>query len=215
MKAKIPSGIFLALLSLAGADTGWAITLGLSPASQTITAGNPFDVDVVISGLHAPDPDEILSGYDINISYDASMLTATGVDFGSFLGGLSDSLQDPDFTTAGLFNIFEVSFLSDLDLDTLQGDSFTLATLHFTAKTAGTSALTITNADLTGFSDLSTTFPNPLTVDQYANSGVTVEPRTAVPEPASWALMGAGFIAGLAHKRRQRAARGQHFKNIG
>jgi hypothetical protein len=125
-----------------------AISLDLQPAAQAVSAGDSLQVDVVISGLTSAN--EIVSAFDLDVTYDPSVLQATGVTFGTLLGdaaSLWDILLDPtmsydaitDFNLlSGRVDFAELSVLGDEDyLASLQGDGFSLATLSFRALAGG------------------------------------------------------------------------------
>ena len=116
-----------------------AVMIGFSPSSITVNVGDTFDVDVVISDLFASS--EIVSAFDLDVTYDAAILNATAVSFGSYLDdAFGLSLQDAEFTL-GRIDFSELSFLSDSYLLAIQPDSFTLATMSFEALAAGVSSL--------------------------------------------------------------------------
>ena len=64
-----------------------AISINIVPSTQTVQNGDAVSADVVISGLTSAN--EIVSAYELNIGYDASILDATSVTFGSYLDDLS------------------------------------------------------------------------------------------------------------------------------
>ena len=99
-----------------------AITIGFSPASQTVEVGDTVLVDVVISDLAG----EIVSAYDLDVTYDASILSATDVTFGTFLGDefFFEVFNDFDLSVPGVVDFAQLSLLSDFELAALQPDSF-------------------------------------------------------------------------------------------
>ena len=119
----------LAAAQLAGA----AITLSFSPSSASFSDGDTFDVDLVIAGLNAGAPPAV-GAFDLNIAYDAALLTAVGVTFGTSLGDLAlEALSASDIATPGNVNVAEVSLLDTATLISTQLASFKLATISFTA----------------------------------------------------------------------------------
>ncbi len=207
MKKLILSGAVLTALSFGVSNPVYAITISLLPATQTTTVGSPFDVQIQISGLRTLDPSEVLSAFGMDVSYDSSLLSATGIVFGDLLGGgTGDSVAFFDWTTtADLFTLNETSLLSDSDLTSLQSDSFTLATLHFTAANEGVGSLAIQNISLAGHTPVGSTFPSDLNdpTAQTVGAEVINQPRhSVVPEPAILALMIVGFLVPFLSKRK-------------
>ncbi len=126
------------VLVFAGLPAG-AVTIGFAPATQNVPSGGLFTVDVVVSGLAG----EVVSAYDLDLVYDASILSATTVSFGPLLGdvGASEVFNDFDLTSAGVADFAQLSLLSDGGLQGLQPDGFVLATIGFQAVGLGTSPL--------------------------------------------------------------------------
>jgi hypothetical protein len=172
----------LVLASLCLPRPAPAFTIGFVPASQTVSLGDPVSVQIVVSGLHDAEPDEIVSGFDLDILYDSAILAALGVSFGAELGGPLDSFQDFDLSLAGTIDLAEFSFLDDATLDGLQADSVVLATLSFTATGLDTSALLIVQDGdfvLTGRAD-GGGIPQPL-VPLSVQSGSITAARAGAP----------------------------------
>lgn len=189
----LPVVIALAL----GMPAAQAFTLSVVPQSATTPVGSSFSVDVVASGLGAGSAPS-LGGYDLDVSFDASVLSFANVAWGTGLDvhGSGLNIQLPDSSTAGLVNLFEVSFDSGSDLDLLQGDAFTLFTVTFNANAPGTSALTLSQRG-----PLSDAAGNALTAD-FNNASVTVAP---VPLPAAAWLFASGLAGAMGFARRRSA----------
>ena len=175
-------------------STASAIMIDFLPSSTSVEVGAAFDVDVVISDLIAAG--EIVSAYDLTVSYDNTSILATGVIFGSLLDDPlfpGFTLQDSDLTTAGQVNFAELSFLFDFELAAQQPDSFTLATLSFDALSAGSSLLLFEPDPNFGI-DIKGNAANVLAVTAGIGSVTVNEPVVAVPEPSSLSLFGLALL---------------------
>lgn len=163
--------------------TAQAISVNLVPSTQNAFLGNSIDVAVTISDLGngiAPS----LSTYDLDISFNSNILDFSSATFGDpVLGnqldlsgfGTDTEIKEPSL---GVINIFELSLSFPDDLNNLQADSFTLATLTFDTIAIGTSPLNISIVDL------GDAFGEPLTGEE-GSSSVTVSSKPInVPEPS-------------------------------
>jgi outer membrane autotransporter protein len=128
-----------------------AITLGFFPSSANVTVGDPFSVELRISDI---DNNSAIGDYDLNINFESSSLSiipreGEGVVFGNELrqSGV-ESLRDVNLVGNGQLNIAEVSLNSAGDLNALQSDEFTVATLNFTADAPGVSQLDVDVSDI-------------------------------------------------------------------
>jgi hypothetical protein len=172
-----------------------AMSIGFQSAAQTIDLGDIFTVDVVVSGLASTN--EIASAFDLDVTYDAGIVAATGVTFSTLLG--DPALFEADngsILTSGRIDFWGLSYLSNAELQGRQSDSFSLATLSFQALGAGTTNLlfdpvTPPGIDVVGING------NRLSVDVNAASITVAGQPNPVPEPSTiWmCLLGFGALA--------------------
>lgn len=188
---------FVCLITVLGflqLGTASAALLSFSPSSQSVSLGDNVSVDLRISELG----DEILTGFDLNISFDDSILGFQSFTFGSGLDlfGLG-SIQDVDDSLPGLVNVFEISFESDDDLKDFQPNDFILGTFNFSALSIGTSALSIT-APLFGVALVGELASE---LDMQVQDGSV----SVVPIPAAIWLFGTGLIGLVGFSKRGKA----------
>jgi len=130
---------WLAVCGAFAAPAG-AVSIGFDPDSQSLMLGSTAQVDVVFSDLGG----EVISAYDLDISYDPAVLDASGVLFSTALGDefFFEVFNDFDLSTAGVVDLAQLSLLSDAELLALQGgDSVAVATLFVDAIGVGTTEL--------------------------------------------------------------------------
>jgi hypothetical protein len=169
----------------------FAITIGFEPASQVVPVGDPASIELRISGLGSGAAPS-LGIFDVSVSFDPTILSFSAVSFGDpVLGDQLDlfalgSITVVDAGVPGTVRLFELSLDLPSDLDTLQADTFTLATLSFDTLQVGTSPLALSVAALGDANGQS------LTAD--LEKGLV----SAVPEPQA-ALV---FLVGLLVARR-------------
>jgi general secretion pathway protein D len=170
------------LLSPAGAFADAVLSVS-SPAS--VPQGSAFAVDVNVTG--AAD----LFAFQLDLAFDPSVLSASGITEGTFLNG-----GDPSTTFFIPGTIDNVAGTISLNADSLlsavsgvNGDG-TLLEFDFTALAPGSSALTIQNEIL---QDSSLAIVN----DTVSNGSVTVTASGPVPtpEPSSLIFLAISFVA--------------------
>ena len=175
-----------------------ALRLDLAPSSAQAQIPGTITLSLIASDL----ADQIVSSYDIAISYDP-FLTALGLQFGAVLGGPADSLSGSDLSVLGSVTLFEVSLLGDDDLQALQGDSVTLATLTFAAASPGISSLQFDAVLMTGAADPGHPTTPSILDPTLGGARIEVVPGV-VPEPGSLALLLAALFASTPVLRRRR-----------
>jgi len=187
-------GILCTFLMLQGQS--WAVSLTFNPLDSSILIGESIDIDIVISGMENDD----LGAFDFNVHFDDTILTFDDYVMGSELGviapldPLADAVDDSwGDLGGGIVNLAEVSYLWDLSS---QPESFSVATLSFTAISIGTSTLV--------FSD-SIFYPGDFWGDLLSPTLETgsVSVSAPIPEPATLLLFGSGLLGLAALRRRQ------------
>ena len=194
MKIKQAS-ILVVILAFLSATPATSATLELVPDMTTVGLGDALFIDIVVSELGdgiAPS----VGDFDFDITYDDTILTATDVEIGGFLGDLDflEAIGGFDLSTSGVVDLFEVSFLFDFELDALQPASFTLATLSFEAIGLGMSTLDFTQVIL------GDSFAQP--IDTTVTGG-----SVSVPLPPTLWLFGSSLLALVGFSKRKAQVR--------
>jgi len=115
-----------------------AINVGITGAPATVTAGDTFQIEIVVSDI----VNEIISAWDIDVAFDSALLSNDSATFNDAPMGGADSDFEA-FLDPGLTDAFLVSYLSDAELRALQcpggacGPILTLVSLNFTALADG------------------------------------------------------------------------------
>ena len=177
----------LAVATVTGANA--APLISFSPVTQNVNIGDTAFVNLVISGLAG---DEEIGSFDVDVTYNGSVVGFVGYTLGTGLGSGVDYIDLSLGDLGGSIDIAVLSLLDELALKPLQGGSFVLATLEFTALANGTSPLVYAQSIFADGAGLD------LVVD--ADTGSI---KVGVPEPASLLLLGAGAAALALRRRRQ------------
>jgi hypothetical protein len=173
-----------------------AVSLKVLPTVQTVNIGESFDIDIEVSDLgdlRSPS----LSGFDLNLSFDNTILIFNSFSFGDpvngDLVGLTPDTRIIDIQTSfGLVSFAEVSLDDTADLNNVQPATFILGRANFRAVRAGTSQLAL-GVGANGLLDENTSLL--LLTEDPTNSSVIVT-GTQVTEPnLSW--LGLGLTIGL------------------
>jgi hypothetical protein len=177
-----------------------AVTISFVPTSTTVDVGDSVDIDVVISGLALDE--EIVSAFDLDVDYDLSIVNATGVTFGPYLGLPPDEVFQDFFLSPGFIDFFAVSSLKDNELAILQpDDSFVLATLSFDALAPGTTALIFDPVKFPGVLVVGRA-DTPLDVTALPGE-IIVRGPISTPEPSTLWLGLVGLFAARELRRRR------------
>lgn len=194
--------------------------LTIVPSAASVLEGSSVSVDVVASGLGA---DQIVSAFDLDLIYDATFLSATGTVFQAadeFGGTDPDPLIGDNWafdtagSSAGDASGTGYSLVDDGTLQPLQGDSFTLFTVTFTALKAGIVTL---DFGLDPFFERAVAGVGGLDLPDLSfvagrveiTSQACVGAACNVPEPESYGLVAMGLLAaGLAGRGRRSAKKG-------
>lgn len=172
------------LVGLVAAVGVHAYPVTLTPSTQTVNVGDVVTVDLQISGLgigSAPS----LGVFDIDFGFDPALLSLSSVLYGIGLDVMGLGSLQATTPGVGSVNLFELSFDSADDLNALQSDSFTLATLNFNAIALGSGFFSLS------FNAVGDAYGDALAVTSLGGS-VTV--AAAVPEPETWALVLAALV---------------------
>jgi len=191
----LTAGILAILLCirLANADI-----IEFRPQSLVAGPGETIALDIFATGLDG----EIVSAYDLDITYDSGVLSATGVTFGSSLGDalFFEVFEAFDVSVPGLIDLAQLSLLPDELLFAMHGGSDVfLATILFDTLSTGVSSLDFV---FDAFNDVKGFDAAVLPVTGTPGL-VTVEAPVAVSNAPVSALLLTGLaLLALRHRRR-------------
>jgi MYXO-CTERM domain-containing protein len=198
MKRTFVLGI-TAFVALAVATPARAVVISFVPSSTTVDIGDFVNIDVQVSELG----NEIVSGYDLDVDFDSSIVTAIGVTFSTFLGGPADAFEEFANPSPGVIDFLSVSAITDdNELFALQmGGPVLLATLSFQALAAGTTSLIFDPDDFLG---IVITGRDAGALEVAADTGeIIVREPTQTPEPSTLWLGLVGLLAARELRRRR------------
>lgn len=160
-------------------------------SNTTISTGDAFSVDVLISGVEAAEP---LNGFDLFILFDSIVLNATNIEDGGFLHSPLVAIPNIDNAT-GTIRFAEAS----LGSITALGDGV-LASIDFQAMAAGATSLDFADVALSGL------FGTRIDVASTIGATINVSSPSSVPEPSVLGLLALGALGLIISKRKAKTA---------
>jgi hypothetical protein len=180
--------LLLTLVIWAVGLTGFAqaYNLAFQPVAQNIFQGDPAQVSLNLT----LDSTEVLQGFDIDVSYDSSVLTFDSGALGAEVSGwLVADLSVVDPSTLNIFALDDALSLSN--------GLFTLATLNFFGQSPGLSLLLSFDGPSGGL------LINDALFSAGAEGSIAVNQVTApIPEPSTWLLMVMGLLGLVGMKKK-------------
>ncbi len=172
--------VFLSILLLAGTGGAFGDSIFISPASENVTTGQSFTVDVNIDNI----PD--VFDYQFSLTFNPAVLAAQSVTEGALFANTGDSFFSPgtiDNSTGAVTLTFDTLLTSVVGV----AGPGTLAVVDFKAIGLGTSSI-----DFSPLGDLILEDSNENTLDVTPIAGsVNVVPA---PEPATLVLVGSTLL---------------------
>lgn len=208
MRKLFANALLAAGTLLLGAAAQAAVAVHFTPSVQHAQVNDIVTVEVSISGLG----DEILSGFDLNFTYDWSLLTYSVIDGAGAEGQLGGNFGSSPFwfydnLDNGNIGVQASAFLDDTMLAAQQANAFVLFQFEFLATADGVARFTLgldpdfeRNLVGLGFATLQ---------DVNVGSACIAIGTGAcqVPEPASYSLLLLGLAARVAAARHARSRR--------
>jgi Cohesin domain len=166
-----------------------ATTVSIEPTSNAFSVGDTFSLNIIVSDVVD------LYGFQFDIGFSPSVVSATGITEGAFLSSGGSTF----FIPGDIDNVLgTISLTGDTLLSLSPGvdGGGILATVTFQALTAGSSPVDLSNIILldSGLSEISTSPQNGM---------VNVNGNNTVPSPGSLFLFMTG-LAGLFLSKRAR-----------
>lgn len=192
--------VLLCCLVLSAPGAATAASLLITPLNAEVDMNESFTLDLRVEGLGAGGAPS-LGGFDIDITFDTSILELDAVVFGDpglgnqlALGGFS-AIQI-ESTLGGSTSLLELSLAPTDVLEAMQAPAFDLVQLQFRAVGLG-----VTSVQIEPGAMLANAAGGAISVDAIQSGSVT-----AVPEPSAALLFAAGiWLASRPIVRRARA----------
>ena len=167
------------VLILLFAASSRAATISVTPSLSNVQLGQSFSVGIAVTGVAD------LFAYQFDIGFDQTVLTATGVTEGAFLGagGATFFISGNIDNASGLIGATANSLLGAVPGVTGSGE---LARITFTVVGGGSSAVNILNATLLD-SSLSG-------IELTVQNGTVSTGAAGIPEPSALELLGAALL---------------------
>jgi hypothetical protein len=174
-RKKIIGALLLLWIGLAGTPVVTATTISIEPTPSTFSVGDTFSLNIVVTDVID------LYGFQFDIEFSPSILSATGITEGAFLLSGGSTL----FIPGAIDNVLgTISFTGDTLLSAPPGvdGSGILASVTFQALVAGTSLVSPSNVVLldTNLADI-----------PFSTQNGTVD----VPTPETLLLLLAGWVS--------------------
>lgn len=173
-----------------------AMTLEISPTYQSVALGTNAQVDV---WLRSPGGN-LLSTYDISLTYDPTILAYSTTTFSNALGVPYSDTNDifSTLSDTGSLEIIAFPFIFNQSLQDGTADLL-LFSLNFSTLAVGSSALNF----LTGPLYLGNENGDPLQAGLGKGSIEVTQSTTPVPEPGTLVLFGIGLLFGVVFIKRK------------
>lgn len=120
-----------------------AATISLLPTQASVRVGDELTVEIQLS-KSANETGLAVGVFDLSLNFDDSVAAMSGVTFGNQLDVLGLGSVQSLASGAGYVDLFELSLDSPSELESLQRDVFSLATISFVVLAAGSFDLTLT-----------------------------------------------------------------------
>ncbi|MDP5029556.1 MAG: hypothetical protein NWQ54_08875 [Paraglaciecola sp.] len=195
---KLLKNLVLTACLLTSSIANASLMFWLEPSQQTnLNPGDNISMTLMVEGLGNYAPDS-LSTFDIDLSFDKSVLEFTSYSFFDFLGEVGFDAFDFSLglnIDENTLNLYVISILLPEQLDDLQPSMFALAEIFFNvvSTTSGESSdLSLTVWDATNTA-------NGLSFD--LTDATITDATVTVPAPASLSFFGLAMIALLTRKK--------------
>jgi len=187
---KLRALCLVLFVGLCARSVAAAPILSIDPSTSTVNQGDTFFFDINITNVID------LYGFQFDILYDSTVLTANEITEGTFLAVGGPTFFFPGTNTPGNLSFTE-GFLAGA-VPGVSGDG-TLARVSFTAASGGSSSISLADINLL----LLDSNLNPIdagTLD--ARVDVNASSTAPVPEPGTLMLVGSGVAMAWRNRRK-------------